>query len=167
MSLMAGSMIAALLLVQPGEIIDRVLAIVAGDVITLSDVVAARELGFVAPASSGGDPSDATREVLTALIERALVLAEVERYAPPEPASGEIDRRLQSIRVRFQTPEAFLVALALAGLEDTHLRERLRQDLRIEAYLAERFATAGRDALVRDWIAGLRRRSDIVDLYKP
>lgn len=163
MSLMAGSMIAALLLVQPGEIIDRVLAIVAGDVITLSDVVAARELGFVAPAS-GGDP---TREVLTALIERALVLAEVERYAPPEPAPVEIDRRIQAIRVRFQTPEAFSAALARAGLEDTHLRERLRQDLRIEAYLEERFAVAGRDALVRDWIAGLRRRSDIVDLYKP
>ena len=166
MSLMAGSMIAALLLVQPGEIIDRVLAIVAGDVIALSDVVAARDLGFVAPAS-GGDPSDATREVLTALIERALVLAEVERYAPPEPAPVEIDRRIQAIRVRFQTPEAFSTALARAGLEDTHLRERLRQDLRIEAYLEERFAVAGRDALVRDWIAGLRRRSDIVDLYKP
>ena len=167
MSLMAGWMVATLLLVQPGEIIDRVLAIVAGDVITLSDVVAARELGFVAPASSRGDPSDATREVLTALIERALVLAEVERYAPPEPAPVEIDRRIQAIRVRFQTPEAFSAALARAGLEDTHLRERLRQDLRIEAYLAERFATASRDALVRDWIAGLRRRSDIVDLYKP
>jgi hypothetical protein len=167
MRLVTGWMGATLLLVQPGEIIDRVLAIVAGDVITLSDVVAARDLGFVAPASAGGDPSDATREVLTALIERALVLAEVERYAPPEPASGEIDRRLQSIRVRFQTPEAFSMALARAGLEDTHLRERLRQDLRIEAYLAERFAAAGRDALVRDWIAGLRRRSDIVDLYKP
>ena len=166
MRLVTGWMAATLLLVQPGEIIDRVLAIVAGDVITLSDVVAARELGFVAPAS-GGDPSDATREVLTALIERALVLAEVERYAPPEPASGEIDRRIQAIRVRFQTPEAFSAALARAGLEDTHLRERLRQDLRIEAYLAERFATASRDALVRDWIAGLRRRSDIVDLYKP
>ena len=167
MSLTAGWMIAALLLVQPGEIIDRVLAIVSGDVITLSDVVAAQELGFVAPASSGGDPSDATREVLTALIERALVLAEVERYAPPEPAPVEIDRRIRAIHARFPTLQAFEAALTRAGLEDTHLRERLRQDLRIEAYLGERFAALSRDALVRDWIAGLRRRSDIVDLYKP
>ena len=163
MSLTAGWMIAALLLVQPGEIIDRVLAIVSGDVITLSDVVAAQELGFVAPAA-GGDP---TREVLTALIERALVLAEVERYAPPEPAPVEIDRRIRAIHARFPTLQAFEAALTRAGLEDTHLRERLRQDLRIEAYLGERFAALSRDALVRDWIAGLRRRSDIVDRYKP
>lgn len=159
----AAPWVIALLLAQSAEIIDRVLAVVAGDVIMQSDVAAARELGFAA-LPPGGDPA---REVLTALIERALVLAEVERYAPPEPAPEEIDRRIQSIRVRFQTPEAFSAALARAGLEDTHLRERLRQDLRIEAYLGERFAAGGRDALVRDWIAGLRRRSDIVDLYKP
>jgi hypothetical protein len=163
MGLVAGWMFIALLLAQPGEIIDRVLAIVAGDVITQSDVLLARDLQLVS-ASSASDP---TREILTALIERALVLGEVERYAPPEPASGEIDRRLQTIRTRFQTPEAFEAALAHAGLEERHLREILRQDLRIEAYLAERFPSTGRDALVRDWIAGLRRRSDIVDLYKP
>ena len=52
MRLVTGWMVATLLLAQPGEIIDRVLAIVAGDVITLSDVVAARDLGFVAPASA-------------------------------------------------------------------------------------------------------------------
>ncbi len=163
MSPMTGWMLVALLVAQPGEIIDRVLAIVAGDVITQSDVLLARDLQLV----STGSASDPTREILTALVERALVLSEVERYAPPEPASGEIDRRIQTIRTRFQTPEAFEAALARAGLEDRHLREILRQDLRIEAYLAERFPSAGRGALVRDWIAGLRRRSDIVDLYKP
>jgi hypothetical protein len=162
-SLIAGWTIVALLVAQPGEIIDRVLAIVAGDVITQSDVRLAHDLQLVA-ADSGSDP---TRQILTALIERALVLAEVERYAPPEPAPEEIDRRIQSIRARFPTPEAFAAALAGAGLEDAHLRERLRQDLRIDAYLGERFVAAERDALVRDWIAGLRRRSDVLDLYKP
>jgi hypothetical protein len=152
-----------LLVAQPGEIIDRVLAIVAGDVITQSDVLLARDLQLV-PTGAAVDPS---REILTALIERALVLSEVERYAPPEPAPGEIDRRIQAIRTRFQTPEALSGALERAGVEERHLREILRQDLRIEAYLAERFPSAGRDALVRDWIAGLRRRSDVVDLYKP
>jgi hypothetical protein len=163
MGLVTAWTFAALLVAQPGEIIDRVLAIVAGDVITQSDVLLSRDLQLV----SAGSATDPTREILTALIERALVLSEVERYAPPEPAPGEIDRRIQTIRMRAQTPEAFSAALERAGIEERHLREILRQDLRIEAYLAERFPSAGRDALVRDWIAGLRRRSDIVDLYKP
>ncbi len=166
MGLVTAWTIVALLVPQPGEVIDRVLAIVAGDVIMQSDVLLARDLQLVSIVSTGA-ATDPTREILTALIERALVLSEVERYAPPEPAPGEIDRRIQTIRTRLQTPEAFAAALARAGLEDRHLREILRQDLRIEAYLAERFPSAGRDALVRDWIAGLRRRSDIVDLYKP
>lgn len=162
MSLMPGWMIVALLVAQPGEIIDRVLAIVAGDVITQSDVLLARDLQLV----SAHPASDPMREILTALIERALVLAEVERYAPPEPASAEIDRRLQAIRARFPAPDAFEAALSRAGVEERHVRERLRQDLRIEAYLEERFASGG-DAVVRDWMVGLRRRADIVDLYKP
>jgi hypothetical protein len=150
------------LLAQPGEIIDRVLAIVAGDVITQSDVLLARDLQLV----STGQASDPAREILTALIERTLVLAEVERYAPPEPASGEIDRRLEAIRARFPSEDAFDAALSRAGVEQRHVRERLRQDLRIDAYIEERFSSGG-DTVVRDWIAGLRRRADIVDLYKP
>jgi hypothetical protein len=163
MRVAAGLLIVSTWLPQPGEVIDRVLALVAGDVITRSDVQAARDLQLVAP-DPAGDP---TRAVLTALIDRALVLAEVERYAPPEPAPSEIDRRIQSVEARFPTPQAFEASLASAGLEETHLRERLRQDLRIDAYLGARFPPEGRDALVREWIAGLRRRADIIDLYKP
>lgn len=163
MWVVGGLTVATLLAAQTGEVIDRVLAVVAGDVITQSDVVAARDLGWVTP-PEGSDP---TRETLTALIDRSLVLAEVERYAPPEPTPDAIDRRLQAVRDRFPTPSAFDAALARAGLVITHVRERVRQDLRVDTYLDERFATAGRDGLVRDWIAGLRRRADVVDLYRP
>jgi len=163
MSLLVRWLTVAVLLAQPGEVIDRVLAIVAGDVIAQSDVGLARDLQLVA-VEPGSDP---TRAILTALIERALVLAEVERYAPPEPAAGDIDGRLQAIRARFPTQEAFEAVLNQGGIDDSHLRERLRHDLRIEAYFAERFPPTGRDALVRDWIAGLRRRTDVIDLYKP
>jgi hypothetical protein len=145
-----------------GEIIDRALAIVAGDVIMLSDVMAAQEFGFVKP-EGGNDP---IRQVLSALIDRALVLAEVERYAPPEPDAGAIDRGLDEIKRGFASSGAFEAALARAGLGEAHIRERLRQDLRIQAYFDERFASSGRETLVRNWIAGLRRRADIIQLYK-
>lgn len=154
----------ALALVVRAEVIDRVLAVVNGDLITLSDVTAARELGLVSPANA----ADPIREVLSRLIDRALELDEVDRYAPPEPASDAVDREVQSVRDRFLTEMAFDQALARSGLDPPHLRERIREDLRIRAYLDQRFAAAEarRQQRIDDWLAGLRRRGEIVDLYQ-
>ena len=146
------------------ETIDRVLAVVAGQIITLSDVTAARELGLQTP----GSAADPIRAVLAKLIDRELVLSEVERYAPPEPPADAIQREVDSVRARFSSAEAFDAALVRSGLEDRHLREMLRQDLRIRGYEFQRFLTADparRQTLIDEWVAGLRRRADIIDLY--
>src|SRR5262245_21004742 len=108
-------LVAAILLVAAGgvrgEVIDRVLAIVNGDVITLTDVAAARLFGLVSPAS-GGDPVRAT---LSLLIDRALQLDEVDRYAPPEPPTELVDEELAAIRRRLGTADAFDRALSVSG----------------------------------------------------
>lgn len=117
------------------EIIDRVLAIVSGRVILLSDVVAAQELGLVAATAS----EDPVRGALHSLIDRALVEAEVDRYAPPTPEEEAVDRELRVVRGRFTSSQAFDRAVARVGFDAGHLREWLRQDLRIRAYLDERF----------------------------
>jgi len=140
------------------ETIDRVLAVVAGQIITLSDVTAAR----------AGNTADPVRAVLSKLIDRELVLAEVERYAPPEPPAGAVEREIDAVRARFPSTETFDEALARSGLDDTHLRERVRQDLRIRIYEDQRFAAADpgrRQTLIDEWVAGLRRRAEIIDLY--
>jgi hypothetical protein len=184
------------------EVIDRVLAVVGGEMITLTDVTAARDLGLV-PAPAAGDP---VRAILSRLIDRELVLAEVDRYAPPEPAAAAVDADVRVVRARFATDEAFQRALQRSGIDEKHLRETLREDLRIRAYLDQRFAVPvpsdedvrryyrdhlpaftregevppleaarpqiveailaeQRKTLVNEWIAGLRRRGDITDLY--
>jgi hypothetical protein len=146
------------------ETIDRVLAVVAGQIITLSDVNAARALGLQSP----GDAGDPVRVVLTKLVDRELVLAEVERYAPPEPATDAVDREIGAIRGRFPPGESFDAALARFGFDDRRLREIVRQDLRIRTYEDQRFAAADparRQSLIDEWVAGLRRRADIIDLY--
>ena len=146
-----------------GEVIDRVLAIAAGDIITLTDVNAARTFRLV-PVDGG---ADGMREILSRLIERSLILAEVERYAPPEPAADAIDRELERVRARFQKPGDFDAALARSGIDERHVRETLRQDLRMTAYMNQRFTAADerRGAAVNEWLAGLRRRADVIDLY--
>jgi hypothetical protein len=145
------------------ETIDRVLAVVAGQLITLTDVTAARDLGLQ-PADNAVDP---VRAILSKLIDRELILAEVDRYAPPEPTADVIDREVERIRARFSSADGLASALARSGIDEKHLREIIRQDLRIRAYLDQRFASAQerRQALMDDWLAGLRRRGDVVDLY--
>ena len=145
------------------ETIDRVLAVVAGQLITLTDVRAAIDLRL----QTTDGAADPVRAVLTKLIDRELVLAEVDRYAPPEPTAEAVDREVARVRARFESQPALDEAMARSGIDEKHLRETLRQDLRMRAYLDQRFTVASdrREALVDDWLAGLRRRAEIVDLY--
>src|SRR5205814_8274013 len=64
--------------VARAEVIDRVLAVVGGQLITLTDVIAARDLRLVAPPTR----ADPTRDLLSKLIDRDLVLADAARHAP-------------------------------------------------------------------------------------
>ena len=149
--------------VSRAETIDRVLAVVAGQIITLTDVTAARDLRL----ETTDGAADPIRALLSKLIDRELILAEVERYAPAEPTAEEVERETARVRARFVSPEELAGALARSGIDDTHLRETLRQNLRIRAYMEQRFAATAdrRQELVDQWLAGLRRRADIIDLY--
>lgn len=148
------------------ETIDRVLAVVAGSLITLSDVNAANALGLVRPSPSSADP---VRDVLSQLIDRELQLTEVERFAPPEPTAEAVDEAVAEVRTRFPSEQALNAVLARSGIDLPHLRETLRENLRIRAYLDQRFASAGegRQPVVDEWTAGLRRRAQIANLYVP
>jgi len=147
------------------ETIDRVLAVAGGNLIMLTDVTAARDLQL----QTADGAADPIRAILAKLIDRELVLAEVDRYAPPEPAPAEIDREVERVRARFGSQAEFDAALQQSGIDEKHLRETLRQDLRMRAYLDRRFAAAAdrRNAMVEEFMAGLRRRGDVIDLYLP
>ncbi len=123
---------------QPAEIIDRVLAVVEGEVITLSDSRGAVELGLITP----NGETDAIADALEQLINRQLVLIEVERYPPPPPKLAEVSLRFERIRESFTTPEAFAHALDVSGMSEQRLRDLLRDDIRIQAYLEQRFGSA-------------------------
>jgi len=147
------------------EVIDRVLAVVDGELITLSDVRAALELGRV----QAGTAPDPQRVVLSQLIDRVLVLSEVDRFAPPEPSALTIDAAAEAVAARFPSQELFDATLKRLGIDQQFVRELLREDLRIRAYLDQRFTAETTDeqrTMVDEWVAGLRRRADIADLYE-
>jgi hypothetical protein len=121
------------------EIIDRILAVVGGDLITLSDVSASLRFSVVDIAPGTPDP---VRAAIDQLIDRRLQLTEVNRYLPPEPSAEEIDEQVETIRRRFSSPAAFDAALAEGGLTVEQLNARVRDTLRIASYRTQRFAVA-------------------------
>jgi len=121
------------------EIINRVLAVVGGQVITLSDVRGAIDLGLV----DIGGAADPVAAAVHELVERELVLDEVERYAPPAPETAAIERAVEAVRQRFAgRSEQFREVMTAAGISEAALRERLADDLRKDAYLRQRFGAA-------------------------
>jgi hypothetical protein len=118
------------------QVIDRVLAKVDGRVITLSDVQAALALGLV-PTGSG---PDRIAEALAALVDRELMLGDVNRYAAPMPDAAAVEARLAAMATRFPSEAAWLDALAGVALTPERLRGRVRDDLRIGTYITERFS---------------------------
>ena len=185
------------------EVIDRILATVGGALILQSDAVAAVRLGFVQPPAQ----ADALQWTLDRLIERRLMLIEVDRFGPPEPEFARIDARVQAIDQRIGSGARLDAILRETGMTVDQLRLHVRDDLRIEAYIQQRFGAtfqpteeeivayysehpaeftregrlqtfaqaraAARAALqserraaaVREWIAGLRRRTEVNVIY--
>lgn len=121
------------------ELIERTLAIVDGLVITLSDARAAIAFHLVEP--EPGQPE--LEGVVSSLIDRALMLQEVQHYAPPPPSEQAVDDRVSLARARFPDQAAFEAALAATGFTAERLRSWIRDDLRVTAYLDQRFAAAG------------------------
>src|SRR5437868_104767 len=117
-------------LVRPAwaEIIDRVVAVVAGQIVTQSDVAGATALGLAGS--------------LDELIDRTLMLNEVRRVAPPDPAAAALDARVAQIRRKFASAEAMTSALAASGIDDPAVRAYAADDLRLSAYLDDRFSSA-------------------------
>lgn len=117
-----------------GEVIDRILAVVDGAVIMQSDVAGATRLELVTvPAGP-----DLVGAVLERLIERRLMLAEVDRYAPPDPVPAAVDLKVQVIRARLGAA-ALDAVLQRTGISLDQLRREVRDELRIDSYLQQRF----------------------------
>ena len=173
------SLLFALCSSASGEIIDRVLAILPGQIITQSDVQAALNLGIVDVPSEG----DRVAAGLSALIDRILMLNEVRRVAPPEPSPAAVEARIARIRERFDSPASLASVLLAGGIDEGVLRTYAADDIRLSSYLEDRFAAASqpteqeikqageasrqrladerRRSLIGAWTSELRRRADV------
>jgi len=127
---------------EPGtgsqELLDRTLALVGGQPIMLSDVRVVLALGLIEPDRAPDPIPGVTRQ----LVDRELVLREVQRYAPAAPAESAVEARLEEIRKRFADAAALTRVVDVHGFGEERLKAWIRDDLRTQAYLAQRFASA-------------------------
>ena len=121
--------------VRAWQLIDRVLARVGTNAVTMTDVRAARELGLI-EIRPGEDPEAVALE---RTIERQLMLDEVARFSPPEPSDAAVAEEVAAMKSR--AGSGFDALVIATGLDDERLRQLARETLRIRAYIAQRFGT--------------------------
>jgi peptidyl-prolyl cis-trans isomerase SurA len=118
-----------------GELVDRIVAIVDRDVITLSEAEEAQRLAELRT----GEEAPPLAETVDRLVENRLVEREVERFGAEPVEESLVDEAEARLRASFATADAFDSALASRGLEEDALRELLRRQLAVSAYLEKRF----------------------------
>ena len=136
------------------QLLDRVVARVGTAAITQTDVDAAVAFGIVDP--KAGDP-------VKLMIDRRLMLAEVNRFPPPEPDF----RTVQALMVNMKMtagPDVNAV-MKRTGVDDNRLSELARETLRIQSYVLQRFGTTPRAEEQRArWLNDLRVRGDVSEV---
>ena len=117
------------------QLLDRIVARVNDQFVTLTDLSAAVALGVV------NVPAELDElEAIGPLVDRYLILAEVERFVPPEPGADAVAAEAAVLVARVGSGLAAL--MASTGIDDVGIRGIARDNLRIRAYLDQRFGTA-------------------------
>jgi hypothetical protein len=123
-----------------GEIIDRLAAVVERQVITLSEVNQVVELRLFERRDGEGEP-EYRRRVLDALVAQLLRNRDVERFGAPDVSANAIEARLRQLVGRFSSEEEFAETLLRIEMNLDEVRNLIRRQLQVAAYVDERLAT--------------------------
>jgi parvulin-like peptidyl-prolyl isomerase len=106
-----------------GEVLDRVVAVVNGEIITLSDIRTEKAMRNIL-----GEPTAKNdRELLNELVNRRIIQTYLRQYPQANPTEAEIDEELAQIKDS-------------KGLPTEAKRDAIREHLRVEYFFRERFA---------------------------
>jgi hypothetical protein len=111
-------------------LVDRVVARVTGTVILLSDVRAAVMFGLVEGAAESED-------AVEQMVQRSLLVEEVNRFPPPEPSAEAVDAELARLRMRAGV--SLEEVERLTGLSPDNVKLLARDRLRVQTYIDQRF----------------------------
>jgi len=119
------------------EVVDRIVARVEDDIITLSEV---RELGRFQQLMDGRAASD--DGLLSQLVEQWVVSREAAAARFPRPTAARVDGELKRLEKQFPSLEAFRASLRQLELSESAVRRLLEQQLYLAWYLDYKFRPA-------------------------
>ena len=148
---------------EPGAVLDRVVAIVDGEVVLDSDVDEERRLEIIQPIVRGGtDPASASRErQIERLVNRTLILqqAKLQVQSDNTISDADVDKEILGLRRTMPTCKKFGCEtdagwerfLKSNGFTPAQFRNRWRQRMQVLAFVQERFGagTTVSDAQVK------------------
>ena len=119
------------------QVVDRIVARVEDDIITLSEV---RELGRYQELVQGNPASD--DQLLAQLIEQWIVDREATAARFPRPSEARVNRELERLEKQFASPEAYRDRLQQLGLSAAAARRLAERQLYLSRYLDYKFRPA-------------------------
>ncbi len=126
---------AALPAAPAGEMVDRIVARIEGDIITLSEI---RELGAFQQLAGRASAPD-QEALLRQLIEQWIVANDAAAARFPLPLAPDVDREIEALRKHIGTPQAFDARLAELQLTATALRRQVEREIYLVRYLDYKF----------------------------
>lgn len=120
-------------------VLDRVLAVVNGEIISLSEVES--ELIFfdqVNPAPEKGFSDSDIQAGIQKLIDHKLLLAEAKRFDVEDPTPKQIQEKLEEIQKRFSTPGGFEKTLRQNAMTLEDLKQKIAEHLIVDRFIDQR-----------------------------
>lgn len=117
-----------------GEVVDRIVARIEGDIITLGEV---RELGSFQKLTGRATATEET--LLRQLIDQWIVANDAAAARFPQPDADDVDAEVARLEHTAGTSEAFAPRLAALGLTAKALRRMVTRELYLERYLDYKF----------------------------
>lgn len=123
--------------VLPAEVIDRIVARIEDDILTLSEV---RELGAYQELVQGRAEND--DRLLEHLIEQWIVVTEATAARFPRHGEADAGREVEPLEKQFASPEAYRARLAQLELSEAAVRRLAGRQLYVSRYLDYKFRPA-------------------------
>lgn len=122
-----------------GETVDRVVAEVGEQVMTLTEVKWQIGLHNYPKPETEADMRHLYRDVLDQLINQELIARDISKTPFVEVTDSELERFFQGYLKRFESREAFEAKLTELGMTETDLRRILRRELAVNKFIELRF----------------------------
>ena len=123
----------------PGaQVVDRVIAVVSGSVIMLSDARAALTLGLF----DAEDAPDPIAPAMRWLIDRRIVLDEAGRGERVDVDAAALGQAVEQVKQRFASGDEYRRALEGLGLDDAGVTRLVRETMVARQYVEARFESA-------------------------